>query len=188
MGEAGEQVGDETVRSALDTVLRTPCFARSPKLASFLRFVVEEELAGRGAALKAYTIATRALGRGGDFDPSLDPSVRVEAGRLRRTLEEAHALAGPGLGVRIRIPVGTYRPQFEPVDVPRPVPAAELPEEAVPPPRLVIAFSPRGQAAIIALLSGILLLLCIEVGLMLGGAASPDRGAGRATSLAERLR
>jgi hypothetical protein len=34
----------------------------------------------------AYTIATQALGRGPDFDPSLDPSVRVEAGRLRRAL------------------------------------------------------------------------------------------------------
>ncbi|ACL59324.1 hypothetical protein [Methylobacterium nodulans] len=191
MGESGERIAEEQIRKTLDAVLRTPCFTRSPKLASFLRFVVEEELAGRGAALKAYTIATRALGRGGDFDPSLDPSVRVEAGRLRRTLDEAHALAGPGFGVRIRIPVGTYRPHFEMVEPPSP--AAEpvvAPAAAEPamPTHLVVAFSPRGQTAIIALLTGILLMLCIEVGLLLGGTVPVDRGIGRGTSLAESLR
>ncbi|MGY2047489.1 hypothetical protein [Methylobacterium sp. JK268] len=190
MGEAAEQADEEKVRSVLETVLRTPGFARSPKLAHFLRFVVEEELAGRGAALKAYTIATQALGRGGAFDPSVDPSVRVEAGRLRRTLDDAYALLGAALPLRIRIPVGTYRPIFE-ADMP-PAPPAALPERTAswpvePEPRLVIAFSPAGQATIIALLAAILLMLCVEVGLMLGGFAPAERASGRTTSLADRL-
>ncbi|WP_407518881.1 hypothetical protein [Methylobacterium oryzisoli] len=182
MAEHGEVVPEAEIRATLDTLLKMPPFARSPKLARFLRFVVEEELAGQGAALKAYTIATQALGRGGEFDPTLDPSVRVEAGRLRRTLDECYARAGADLGVRISVPVGAYRPQFE-----RPAPTLEPPVPAeepaapraaesepqpvsmpLPPARLVVAFSPRGQAAVIALLSGILIMLCIEVGLLIG--------------------
>ncbi|WP_287747794.1 hypothetical protein [Methylobacterium sp.] len=174
MAERGEVVPEAEIRATLGILLNLPPFARSPKLASFLRFVVDEELAGQGNALKAYTIATQALGRGADFDPALDPSVRVEAGRLRRALEECYAQAGAELGVRIRIPVGAYRPHFE-----RPAPEPAVPEEAPiappaepglpapPPARIVIAFSPRGQAAVIALLAGILLMLCIEVGLLL---------------------
>ncbi|MFE1600113.1 hypothetical protein [Methylobacterium sp. ID0610] len=187
---------EDQVRKTLDTVLRTPSFTRSPKLSSFLRFVVEEELAGRGTALKAYTIATRALDRGNDFDPSLDPSVRVEAGRLRRTLDEAHGLLGSGTGVRIRIPVGTYRPQFESVTASRDAPQAVAVPEAEPEPepvpihagpaRVVVGFSPRGQKAIIALLTGILLMLCIEVALTLTSVSHASRGpAARERSFAD---
>jgi hypothetical protein len=172
MVERGEVVPEPEIRATLDILLNRPPFARSPKLASFLRFVVDEELAGQGNALKAYTIATQALGRGADFDPTLDPSVRVEAGRLRRALDECYAQAGADLGVRIRIPVGAYRPHFE-RPAPEPAAPAEAPvappaEPGLPAPApVVVAFSPRGQAAVIALLAGILLMLCIEVGLML---------------------
>lgn len=189
---ADGRIAEAEVRAALDALLRTPPFARSPKLARFLRFVVEEELAGRGAAIKAYTIATQALGRGCDFDPSLDPSVRVEAGRLRRALDEGYARAGRDLGIRIRIPVGSYRPLFEATTLPpEPVseaePAAEeplVPLATLPAP-VVVAFTPGGQRTIIALLAGILLMLCIEVALMLAGRVPAGGDAARGVSLAE---
>ncbi|GJD49123.1 hypothetical protein OPKNFCMD_1853 [Methylobacterium crusticola] len=187
---------------ALDHLLRTPPFVRSPKLARFLRFVVEEELAGRGLTIKAYTIATQALGRGSDFDPSLDPSVRVEAGRLRRALEEAYARHGDGIVVRISVPVGGYRPAFERLDAaPEPIPpppAAPLAAREAPvpppvpspsetPPQLVIGLSPRGQTAIIALLAGILVVLCLELAatLVLHMAAGTEA---RPRDVAERVR
>ncbi|MEH3145595.1 MAG: hypothetical protein PGN34_09640 [Methylobacterium frigidaeris] len=163
------------VRDALNTLLRSNPFARSPKLAGFLRFVVEEELAGRGTTLKAYTIATQALGRSKDFDPSLDPSVRVEAGRLRRALDEGYALLEEPQPVRIRVPVGTYRPHFEfaepsaSPDAGR-APAPAQPDVAVPAPETpaaVMGFTPRAQTVIIALLASILVLLCVEVYLMI---------------------
>ncbi|RVU21000.1 hypothetical protein [Methylobacterium oryzihabitans] len=162
--------------------MRSGPFARSPKLAGFLRFVVEEELAGRGATLKAYTIATQALGRPKDFDPGVDPSVRVEAGRLRRAIDEGYAVIEEPQPVRIRVPVGTYRPQFERVAPPEPAaipdPAAAVPAPGPAAPGLVppgsaaaaaglIGFSPRAQSVIIALLASILLLLCVEVYLLI---------------------
>lgn len=128
---SAETVSADAVRRSLDGCLRMPVFRRSPKLAAFLGYIVEEELAGRGEAIKAYTIATQALGRADSFDPSNDPSVRVEAGRLRRVLDEVYAEEGRTLPVRILVPVGAYRPFFE-----------TQPGEARPreiPPRLVTA-------------------------------------------------
>ncbi|KMO30251.1 hypothetical protein [Methylobacterium aquaticum] len=178
MSETEEAVPAGRVVETLETLLRAPPFQRSTKLARFLRFVVEEELAGRGATIKAYTIATQALGRGPDFDPSLDPSVRVEAGRLRRALDDAYAQHSRGLDVRVTVPVGGYRPRFAALDaIPDAVPATSEETVAEPdgppapvavaqPPRPTVAgFSPRAQAAVIALLAGILLVLCIDLGL-----------------------
>jgi hypothetical protein len=108
-----DPVSAEAVRRSLDGCLRAPAFRRSQKLAAFLTYIVEEELSGRGEAIKAYTIATQALGRADSFDPSNDPSVRVEAGRLRRVLDEVYADEGRYWPVRIQVPVGAYRPNFE---------------------------------------------------------------------------
>lgn len=51
--------------------------------------------------------------RHGSFDPRVDPTVRVEVGRLRSKLREYYETAGGRGPVRIRIPRGTYIPVFE---------------------------------------------------------------------------
>ena len=181
-----EAVSAEAVRRSLDGCLRAPAFRRSQKLAAFLSYVVEEELAGRGEGIKAYTIATQALGRADSFDPSNDPSVRVEAGRLRRVLDEVYADEGRQLPVRILVPVGAYRPTFElqtgedapPEETPRPVatPVPVLvpapPAPAAGPPRRIAAqalalFDTRGQAVLALLLAVIAFLLAVEVALQI---------------------
>jgi len=102
----------EDCRAALARVLASPLFQSSPKLAAFLRFVVEAALAGQSDRIKGYTIGTEALGRGQNFDPQVDPIVRVEAGRLRRTLDAYYASAGIDDPVIIALPVGSYVPTF----------------------------------------------------------------------------
>ncbi len=52
----------------------------------FLSFAVEESLAGRGGELKESVIGARVFERTADYDPRLDPIVRVEARRLRAKL------------------------------------------------------------------------------------------------------
>ncbi len=74
--------------------------------------MVETTLAGRGAEIKGYTIAVEALGRPEDFDPVSDPIVRVEAGRLRRALEQYYAGEGAADPVRIEVARGGYVPVF----------------------------------------------------------------------------
>lgn len=77
-----------------------------------LRYLVTEELCGRGENLKAYTIGTDVLGRGTRFDPTQDAIVRVEIGRLRKSLELYFATIGKAEPIRIVIEKGNYRPQF----------------------------------------------------------------------------
>src|SRR5580698_6188990 len=73
---------------ALERVLASPVFASSNRLSLFLRYTVEQTLAGNAETLKEYTIGTNAYGRKSGFDPSLDTIVRTEARRLRRKLKE----------------------------------------------------------------------------------------------------
>jgi hypothetical protein len=107
-----EKTNPRAIRSECDRVVAHSVLAKSPQLAKFLTFIVEETLAGRGDRLKAYTIATDALGRDANFDPQTDPIVRVEAGRLRRTLEQYYAGDGRDDPVIIELPLGGYVPVF----------------------------------------------------------------------------
>ena len=103
---------DAQVRAHLDGLLASPHFDASSRSREFLRYVVDETLAGRGAALTQSAIAIGVFRRQADFDPVLDPIVRVQAGRLRRSLERYYLLAGEPQSVRIALPKGSYAPIF----------------------------------------------------------------------------
>lgn len=100
------------VRAHLDTLLRSPHFDGSARSREFLHYVVEEVLAGRAGYLKQAAIAVEVFGRKPDFDAVIDPIVRVQAGRLRRSLERYYLLAGDRDGLRIELPKGSYAPVF----------------------------------------------------------------------------
>ncbi|BAR98388.1 adenylate cyclase [Blastochloris viridis] len=111
-------IDTETVNAALEQVMRSARLRSAVQLRRFLAFVVEESLVGRGDKLKAYTIATRALGRSSDFDPGKDPIVRVEATRLRAALTAYYAEEGRESLIRIHMLPGSYRPLIELRDSP----------------------------------------------------------------------
>jgi len=54
------------------------------------------------------------FGRDKDFNPELDPIVRIQAGRLRRSLEKYYSVEGKNDPVRFNIPLGSYSPLFIP--------------------------------------------------------------------------
>jgi len=128
-----EDLAAADVRRALEAVLASEPFRASPQLAAFLRFIVETTLRGESDRLKGYTIGVEALGRGEDFDPQIDPIVRVEATRLRRTLERYYAGPGAADPVVFELSRGSYLPtirrrqEFE--DNARPASAASVDEE-----------------------------------------------------------
>jgi TolB-like protein len=127
------------VRAELERILASSSFALSQRHRKFLSFVVEETISGRADRIKAYTIATSALGRGENFDPQRDSIVRIEAGRLRRELERYYLTEGAGASLRIEIPKGSYVPQFVTAAEARPIPAVK--SHAPPPhrgPRLLV--------------------------------------------------
>jgi adenylate cyclase len=96
------------VCAQLERVLASRCFEQAARSSSFLRFVVEQTLAGQGDRLKGYTIAVEVFDRPADFDAQTDPLVRVEAGRLRRRLIEYYADEGRDDPVRLELPRGSY--------------------------------------------------------------------------------
>ena len=96
----------------LERVIASPEFSASERDRKFLRYVVEETLAGRADRIKGYSIGTEVFGRDASFDAQSDPVVRIEAGRLRRALERYYLLDGSADPVRIDIPKGAYVPTF----------------------------------------------------------------------------
>ena len=49
----------DAIRPQLDRILASPEFHATDKMRGFLRFVVEEKLAGRSHRIKGYTVAVR---------------------------------------------------------------------------------------------------------------------------------
>src|SRR5205823_3607434 len=97
----------------VERILAHPGFTAANRLSSFLRFVVEEELAGRGADIKEYVIGVSVYRKSEDYDPRTDPTVRVDAGKLRLRLTEYYETTGRNDPIVITIPKGTYIPSFE---------------------------------------------------------------------------
>jgi len=102
----------DEVRAQLERMTASDDFIRSPQLGAFLRFVVESVLQGKSDRIKAYTIGVDVLRRDAKFDPQLDPIVRVEATRLRRTIDRYYAGLGANDAIRIELTRGNYIPTF----------------------------------------------------------------------------
>jgi tetratricopeptide (TPR) repeat protein len=84
-----------------------------PQQFTILKYLVDEELAGRGADIKAWSVAVFALGRPESFDPKDDKIVAVQVSRLRAALKKYYE-ASPPASVRVVLSVAPqgYRPVF----------------------------------------------------------------------------
>jgi hypothetical protein len=79
---------------------------------------VESRLAGHDERIKEYVIGREVFDRGDDYDPRLDPIVRVEARRLRSRLSEYYSGPGRDEPMRLEYPKGRYLPEIRPVEAP----------------------------------------------------------------------
>jgi hypothetical protein len=86
----------------------------SESLRKLLRYLAEHALDHPGIPLKEYQIATEVFGRPAAFDPQLDSTIRVQAGRLRLKLVEYYASEGADDPVQVEMPKGTYLLSFHP--------------------------------------------------------------------------
>lgn len=127
--QARSQPSADDVRAELDRLVVSPEFDVPARAKKFLRYIVEETLAGRADRIKAYTVGIEVFERDPGFDAQNDPVVRIEAGRLRRALERYYLIAGLSDPVVISIPKGGYVPLFEQ----RTIQAAAPPAVAVAP-------------------------------------------------------
>jgi TolB-like protein/Tfp pilus assembly protein PilF len=112
MADGESTISPHAVRTQLQRILACKDFDASDRNRRFLGHVVEETLAGRTQQIKAYSIATLVFGREPSFDPQSDPIIRIEASRLRRSLERYYLTAGKHDEIRIDVPKGSYIPTF----------------------------------------------------------------------------
>src|SRR5438045_2435149 len=111
-------------------ILAHRLFARSARMARFLRFAVDHSLRGRADDLKEYVIGVEVFDRSPDYDPRVDPIVRVEARRLRAKLKSYYDTDGAADSVTIEFASGGYAPRIHhrsgPAGQPAPGPAPAM--------------------------------------------------------------
>ncbi len=107
-----ETPSPQLVRAQLERLLASQALNGSDQLKRLLRLVVERSLDGQASLLKEYNLGLEVFQRPPDYDPKVDPIVRVQARRLRAKLDEYYAGEGAMDTLLIQIPKGAYTPSF----------------------------------------------------------------------------
>jgi eukaryotic-like serine/threonine-protein kinase len=144
LGAAGQGPSNEQILSHLELILASGIFSGAARQQRLLRHLVEKRLQGAAGELKEYTLGVEVFDRGEDFDPRLDPIVRVEASRLRSRLQKYYDSAGATDKIRVTLPRGAYVPSFEGLEAPAPREETAEPAPATLP---VPAFAPPPPSA-----------------------------------------
>jgi len=108
----------EAVRLELEKVLASRAFRTAKGQKNFLRYAVEQTIAGHGNEIKEYSVGVEVFNRGESFDPRLDPIVRIEARNLRLRLAKYYLGEGEQDDLRIEFSKGSYSPSFRAISLP----------------------------------------------------------------------
>jgi hypothetical protein len=152
----------ELVLQELECILESRYFRNAARSKQFLRYVVEHVL-DHTEPLKERTIGVEVFERRRDYATGDDPVVRVQAGEVRRRLDQYYRALVTVPPVRIEIPVGSYVPQFhwgttiEPAHLPSRIPFVEQ----QPPSRRVHAWK-IAISVIVLVLVGIVAAIVIR--------------------------
>ena len=111
-GVVAEVVDKAHYRGQIEKLLNSHALHGSESLCKLLRYLADHALDHPGASPKEYQIATEVFGRPSNFDPHLDSTVRVQAGRLRGKLAEYYATEGAEDSILVDFPRGTYALAF----------------------------------------------------------------------------
>jgi hypothetical protein len=113
-GSLTADVDSLVVRRALEEILQSPPFRNSKQCQDMLRYVVEQSLRREQESLRERVIGIEVFGRRHDYDTSDDPVVRIRAADIRKRLAQYYQSAeNHDASVRIEIPSGSYRANFE---------------------------------------------------------------------------
>jgi hypothetical protein len=124
-----DEVNKPAILQELDNILASPPFRNSSRSKQFLCYVVQHRLDGHDELLKERSIGADLFHRPADYATGDDPVVRVQAGEVRRRLEQYYHEFSKASDLRIDLPVGTYVPEFRhtPVELPVEAPTPPLP-------------------------------------------------------------
>lgn len=104
----------EASRAQLERVLQCPGLKNSDGLRNLLAYLGEKSLLAPSEELKEYTVGVEACGKPSSYDPQRDASVRVQAGRLRKRIEDYYAADGAADEIVLEVPKGRFAVLFRP--------------------------------------------------------------------------
>ncbi len=131
------------IRRELDRILTSPEFRSAGRRSRLLQYLVEKAIAGE--QITEYAIGLDVFDKPAEYDPRIDPVVRVEMGRVRSRLADYYAAAGRTSPLRIEIPKRSHVPIF------LAAPQGTAPEPAPRPPRARSRMIAGASLAVIAL-------------------------------------
>lgn len=108
----GEPISRKAIREQLDCLIASKHFRNSKRYPAFLRYVVEQTIAGSSDGLKERTLGIDVFQRNSDYDTNADPVVRVTAGEIRKRIAQYYQDPGHEDELRIVLPLGAYVPHF----------------------------------------------------------------------------
>jgi hypothetical protein len=100
------------INEQLERLLASSYFSHSKRFPNFLRFVVEQTLAGDASDIKERTLGIEIFGKDADYDTAADPIVRVTAAEIRKRVAQYYQDPAHNEELRITLPSGAYVPQF----------------------------------------------------------------------------
>jgi TolB-like protein len=101
----------KAIEEQIERVLNSPVFTGSRTLRRLLIYLADQTLAGH--PFNEYSLAMDVFQKGEDFDPRIDPSVRVHMCRLRQKLNEYRTKVGRLDPIAITLPPRTYTLAFQ---------------------------------------------------------------------------
>lgn len=105
-------IPDAEILRHLERLLASDMFKASKRCRAFLRYVVEQRVAGRIDNLREKVIGVEAFGRSLGYDTADDPVVRTTAGEVRKRLAQYYQEPDRAADLRIELLSGSYVPEF----------------------------------------------------------------------------
>lgn len=103
----------EIVLRELQRILSSKLFSRARRQAAILAYLIRTTLDGNESEISEYSIARSTCDKDIDFQPDVDPTVRVEMFRLRTRLKKFYSTEGLDSEIEIMLPAG-YIPRCQP--------------------------------------------------------------------------
>ncbi|BDD05430.1 hypothetical protein [Aureibacter tunicatorum] len=97
------------ILNSTEKIMESDIFRNSERMKSLLKYLINHNLENPEAYLSSYQIAQDVFDRGDDFDPSVDPILRVQMSRMRIALERYYTQNDNDLELKIEIPKGQYK-------------------------------------------------------------------------------
>jgi hypothetical protein len=102
----------ELLQQHLKEVIEGAAFKASHRSGQFLKYIVDQAIAGHFESLKERVIGIELFGRSPTYDTGEDAIVRVTASDVRKRLLQHYGKDGAASEFRISLPLGAYIPEI----------------------------------------------------------------------------